>query len=239
MELDNALFSERPETFQAVDIDLAGGEAFGMVNPQVPVTAEHQSIVTMELISVDDGTPFDGLDGHVKQAFGFNISDHINFNNAVSLQDTEDRDFSEGSPAALAFPSAPEVAFVNFHLALEEKFPVFRNGDDAVPDDIKSLQGCRVRKAKLFGCFSGRDIQFKELDCPQPIFVTDVKPVNPSSAEIGEGIPAPFTAVSFAKDPVYFSALAACTKNKAFFPTRFLEKESGPIFTADKGLKAV
>ena len=104
---------------------------------------------------------------------------------------------------------------------------------------VSKALSCGVRKSKLFGGLSGRDIQFKELDYPQPFFVADIEPVNPSSAEIGESIFAPFAAVSFAKNPVYFSALTACTKNRPIFPTRFLEKEPSPIFSADKGLKAV
>ena len=239
MKLDNTLFSEGPETLQAVDVDLAGGESFSVVHPQVSVATEHQGVVTVELVGVNDRASFNGFDRHIKKTFGFNIPDHIHFNNAGSLQDAKDRDLAGGSPAALTFSSASEVAFVYLHLTLEKKFPVFGISNNAVSDGIESPQDRRIGKSKLFGSLSSRDIQFKELNYPQPIFGTDIKSVNPPSAEIGEGVFAPFAAVSFAKDPVYFSALTACTKNKAIFPTRFLEKEPSPIFSADKDLKAV
>jgi hypothetical protein len=239
MKLDNTLFSERPETFQAVDIDLTGGEPLGVVNPQVPITTEHQGIVTTEIVGIDNGTSFNSFDRHIKKTFGFNVSDYLHLNDAVPFQDAKDRDLTGGSPAAFAFSSASEVTFVYFHLTLKKKFSVFGSSNNAASDGIKSPQDRGVRKSNLLGRFPGRDIQFKELDYPQPFFVAGIEFVNPPSAEIGEGVFAPFAAVSFAKNPVYFSALTACTKNRPIFPTRFLEKEPSPIFSADKGLKAV
>ena len=239
MKLNNTLFSKGPEALQAVDVDLARGESFSVVHPQVSVTAEHQGVVAVELIGVDDGTSFNGFDRHIKKTFSSNIPDHIHLNNTVPFQDAKDRDLTGGSPAALALSSASEVAFIYLYFALEKKFSVFGISNNAVSDGIESPQDRRIRKSKLFGRLSGRDIQFKEFDYPQPIFVADIEFVNPPSAEIGEGVFTPFAAVSFTKDSVYFSALTACTKNKAFFPTRFPEKEPRPIFSADKGLKTV
>jgi hypothetical protein len=63
MMLDQSLLGPTPEPLQSVDGDLTGREALFMVHFQMPVSAEHQAVVTPELVSINDASPANLLDG--------------------------------------------------------------------------------------------------------------------------------------------------------------------------------
>jgi len=223
MKLNNTLFSERPETLQAVNVNLTGGEALGVVHPQMPVTAKHQGVVSLKFIGIDNGTAPDGLNGQTKDAFGGNVFNNFHFGNSVSFQDTEDRDLAGRSPAPGSFSSASEIGFIHLNLSLEKVF-IRTVGRDTLPDNIKRLQDRRVGKTQLLGCLPGRDFQFKELNQPEPFSGGNKYFTEPASGEERKFITALLTPVFPASYPVYFSGLAAVTEITAVFLTRFCQK---------------
>jgi len=231
MKLNNPFFSEGPETLQAVDVNLAGGESFGVVNPQMPVAAEHQGVVSLEFVGIDNGTAPDGLNSQTKDAFGGNVLNNLHFGNPVSLQDSKDRNLTGGSPAALSFSSASEIGFVHLNLSPEEIF-IGAVGHDAFPDSIKCFQDSRIGKAQLLGCLSGRDFQFKEFNQPEPFSGRNRYFAEPATSEKRELVTAPFAPISLASYPVYFSSPATVTKIMAIFLTRFCQKPVSPDFVA-------
>ncbi len=61
MVLDQPLLGPTPKSLQAVDVDLAGGEVLLVVHLQVPIAAEHEAVVALELVRIDDRIPADLL----------------------------------------------------------------------------------------------------------------------------------------------------------------------------------
>jgi hypothetical protein len=53
MIFNEPFFSEAPEIFQSVDVHFTGREDLLLVVPEMAITAEHQSIISSELIGID------------------------------------------------------------------------------------------------------------------------------------------------------------------------------------------
>ena len=68
MEVGQPLLGITPEPFQAVDVHLSGRKGFAVIDPQMPVAAEHQAVVAAELVGIDDAAATDGLDRLFQQA---------------------------------------------------------------------------------------------------------------------------------------------------------------------------
>ncbi len=83
-----------------------------MIDPKMPITAEHKSIVSAEFVRVHDRIATDSFDGPTKQGLGRYVSDDLHLDRPVTLQDAENRHLSRCSPATLPFVPATEVAFV-------------------------------------------------------------------------------------------------------------------------------
>jgi hypothetical protein len=64
-----------------------------------------------------------------------------------------------------------------------------------------------------------RKLQFKELNNPKPIAVTDPDFVNPASGKIMESIFTAFTSKLFSGDSVDFVAVTSTAETTVVFPT--------------------
>lgn len=120
--LDEPFLGPAPESLQAVDVDLAGGENLAVIHFQVPISTEHQAVVTFKLIGIDNGTSADLLDREPQQRFGRHIGNHGNVNNPVPLQDPEDRDLTGRSAATITLALAAKVALIQFDLTAQQSF---------------------------------------------------------------------------------------------------------------------
>jgi hypothetical protein len=52
MELNDFLFCLAPESFKAVIVDFSLGKSLPMVDPDVPVSTEHQKIIASEFVRI-------------------------------------------------------------------------------------------------------------------------------------------------------------------------------------------
>ena len=238
MKLGQSLLCIAPEAFQAVDIDLAGGKALPMIHPQMPVSAEHQRIIAAEFIGVDNRASADRLDRHVQQALGRDIPDHIDFHDAVSLENSEDGDLSSRAASAFPLASTPKVGLVQLDLAVHQQLAI-QVGQDRPAQDRDGLERGRIAQSDLLGNLAGGQLYLKELDDPQPALIRNSQPTDPAAREVVERVAAAFTAVPFTHDPVDFSAPTACTENAAIFRTCFFKEQSGSIFRFPDELKGL
>ena len=236
MEFYQSLLGETPKAFEAIDIDLARRESLSMIDPKMTIAAEHKSIIAPELIGVYNRSATDRFDGHAEQGLRRNVSDDFNLDRPVALQNAENRHFP-GCPAA-TFPLAPttEIAFVQLDLTSEKHIGIL-SGDDSKSDYRDRLQNCRITQSHLLSDLPGRDLEFKELNDPQPLLERDVQLIDPSIREVVEGVFTSFTSVSSADDPIYFSASTACTENRPIFPTRFFKEKSRSVFRLSNEFK--
>lgn len=190
-----------------------------MVDLKMPVATEHKRIVASELIGIDDGTPPDGLNGKVEQGLRLDIVNRFDFYYPIPLKYTEYRDFVKGTSASFAFPLSPKVALIQLDLPFEEVLIIAIMGQDGHSDDIDRLEHGGVAEINLLGNLPGRELQFKELDDPEPLFATYPEPVNPSSTKIMKGIATAFTPIPFPCNPVDIIASTSYAETTVVFPT--------------------
>ncbi len=109
-------FAKTPEVFNAVDMSLLVCKGFVMTDTSMLETFEVKSIIDSIAVGVNPGLgPHMGFYGPMKglpvEALG---KDHPNL--AVTLQKTENRDFSAGATSPLPLTDTAEVGLVNLYL---------------------------------------------------------------------------------------------------------------------------
>ena len=236
MEFDQSLLGETPKAFEAIDIYLARREALPMIDSKMTIAAEHKGIIAPELIGIHDRSATDSFDRHAEQRLSRNISDDFNLDRPVTLQNAENRHFPGCPAATLPFAPTTKIAFVQLDLTTEEHVRIL-SGDDGESDDRDRLQDRRITQSHLLSDLPGRNLEFKELNDPQPLLERDVQLIDPSIRKVVEGVFTSFASVSSADDPIYFSASTACTKNRPIFPTRFFKEKSRPVFRLSNKFK--
>lgn len=238
MKLGQPFLRIAPKAFQPIDIDLAGGEALAVIDSQMSVPAEHQSIVAAELVGVDNRASANGFDGHVQQTLRRDISNDLDLHDAVSLEKSEDGDLSGRASTAFPLASASEIGFVQFNLTPQKKIAV-QVSQDCPPQNRDRLERGRITQSDLLGNFAAGQLHLKELEDPQPLLIRNSQPVDPPARKVMERVAAAIAAVAFARDPIAFSAPTACTENTAISCTRFFKEQSGSIFRFTDELKGL
>lgn len=236
MKFNNAFFGITPKALNAIDVNFAVTKMLPMVNVDMPVTTEHQSIITFEFVGVNNASAPDHFDGQIKQSLGLDVFNSLHMDTAVSLEDAEDGNLVNRPTASFAFAFASKVRFVQFNCPIH---PV--RGPDTMtnrlPDDLDRLEGRGITQAHLLSNPAGRDFQFKELDDPQPLLGTNFSFTDPTVTEVMEGVVTPLTSVFFTQQPVDFIAITSAAKNMPLFPAEFTQIQSGTVFTFDDELK--
>jgi hypothetical protein len=236
MEFDEPLLGIAPEAFNAIDVNLAIAEVFSMVKIDMSIAAEHEGIITLEFVGVNNAPTPDHLDRQIKQGLGFDILDSLHMDKPVSLEDTEHWNLVGCSASTFALTLSAKVGFVQFNRPVHP----FRRRNampNRLPDGLDSLKGRGITQADLLSNSSGRNLQFKELDDPQPLLMADLNAIDPTVAEVMEGILTPLATVPFAQQPIDFIAVTPAAKNMPFFPAESTQVQPGTVFTFDDELK--
>jgi len=113
------MFSKTPKTFNTVDMILASVSKRFAVIQAMMFAQSFQRVVASEGIRVIH-RPFSRFlpDDRHELLFRYMLYDpriHL----AIALQKAKNNVFTSGTPSALAFPSATEVALVHFHFAVQ------------------------------------------------------------------------------------------------------------------------
>ena len=209
MVLDKALLGPTPKTLQAVNVNLAGGEAFLMVHLQVPVATEHEAVVALKLVRIDDRTPADLFDRQLQQGGCRDVSNDRHMDLAVALQDAQYRHFSGSASASVALAAASEVALIQLDLSAQQKGGILGLADNGQPDGLNGSVNGPISQAHLLGHLADGDLLFKELDQGQPLHTGQSSLFDPPSGELLEGILTMRATIASLSQFVKFSALAA------------------------------
>jgi len=169
MKFDHSFLGITPESFNTVDIHFTRGEEFFMIDLNMPVSTKHQGVVPSEFIGIHDTSSANGFDGHIQQCFSGNIFNHFNSDHTISLQDTKYRYLVSSSSPAFAFSSATEVTLIHFHFTAQKFFCIAGMCNNSLSNNSDSLEDRGITQSNLIGYFTGRELQFKELNDPEPI----------------------------------------------------------------------
>ena len=238
MELDEPFLGVAPEALNAVDVDLAIAKVFAMVKVDMPVATEHERIIALELVGVNNAPASDHFDRQVKQGLSFDVLNSLHMDTPVPLEDTEYGDLVSRPASTFSLALASEVGFVHLNRPVHP-FRRFNRIPDRLPDDLDGLEGRGITQTDLLSDPAGRDLQFKELDDPQPLFRADLNAINPTVTEIVKGVLTPLTSIPFTQQPIDFIAVTPAAKNMPFFPAEFTQVQPGTIFTFDDELKGL
>ncbi len=221
MVFHEPLLGPTPEALQPVDVDPPGGEVLVVVHLQVPVAAEHETVVAFELVGIDHTAPADLLDGEFQKRLRRDIGNATDMNPAVSLQDAENRHFAGRSPAPVALATAPEVGLIELDLAAQQRGGILGMTQDGHPDRVDGPVDGPVGQPQLQGHLVGGDLQFKELDHREPLHTAQPAVVNPTAREVVKRISTARTSISIIGQLVELSLLAAGAKSMSIFPAFF------------------
>jgi hypothetical protein len=237
VELDQPFLSEGPEAFQSIDIDFSAGISLFVVDPQMAITAEHQSVIATEFISVNDRSATHCLECHIQQRGCGDVFDDIDPDHSISLQNAENRDFMVSSPAAFPLSLSSKVRFVHFDLAAQ-KIVGFRSmGDDGLSDHGDRLEGRRIANPELLRYLPGREFEFEELKDPEPGLGRDFDFIKPATGEVVKSVSTVFAAELLIADSIDFIAPTTTAKNVAVFPAEFTQITSRLIFCVNNEFK--
>jgi hypothetical protein len=226
MMFNQPFFSIAPETFQAVDVDFAGREDLFVVDPEMAITAEHQSIITSELIGIDYTPSTHFFDRQIQKGLGTDVGQNLHLNNSLSLQDAENRDFVTSTSSTFAFTLTSKIGFVHLHFSFDQspaKGGAFSNY--APSNQIHCLQHCRITYTHLFGNLPGGKLQLKQLDDPEPVNGIYLQLTQPPPSPFKKCIAASLTTKTTIRKSIDFIALTPyAVPPKAGFHNRFAKK---------------
>lgn len=224
--LDQSLLRPTPEALQAVDVDLAGGEAGLVVDRQMPVAAKHERVVSLVAVGINNAAPPHFLGGDGEQRLGFDVRHDLDIDLPGALQEPENRDFSRCPSSAFTFSAAAEIGLVNLHLAAEQDLGVGGGAENGVADDHDRLVRGVISEAELAGDLPGREFELEEFDHAQPVGAGEAAQVQPAAGEVVKGVTAAGTA-AFSRDQFpQLPAVAARAK-----PLMVFEAKSQQVFS--------
>src|SRR3990172_9329066 len=225
MELNKSFFSITPEAFKAINVHFTRGKHLTMINPKMSIATKHKCIIAFKFISIHDRAASDSLNSHIKDRFCRNILNDINLNHPVSLQNTEYRDFIICPSTPLALTSTTKICLIKLYLTIKKFLGILIACYNGLPNNIYRFMYRWITKLYLLCYLSCRKFKFKKLYYPQPLLIRYFNLVYPSVTKVVKCISTPFTTVFFTYNPIYLTSRTSCTKNKAIFPTVFLEKQ--------------
>ena len=149
MVLVKPFLGEAPESFEAVDVDAASCEELGVVEVEMPVSAEHEAVVGLEPVRVHDATSADGLDREAQQGLAGDVGYLGNPDAPSALQNDEDSNLSGRSTATLPLASCAEVRLVEFHFPTQAFLSILRFTEDGHAQGRDGLVGGLVADSEL------------------------------------------------------------------------------------------
>jgi len=158
MVLNQTLLGPTPKPLQAVNVNLAGGEALLMVHLQVPVATEHEAVVALELVRIDDRASADLFDRQLQQGGCRDVSNDRHMDFPFPLQDAQYRHFSGSASASVTLAVAPEVALIELDLSAQQEGGILGLTDDGQANGLNGSVNGPISQAHLLGHLADGDL---------------------------------------------------------------------------------
>lgn len=179
-----------PEPLQAVEVDPASAELRPMVDLPVTIPTEHEGIVDLKPVGVNDAPPADLLDRQAQHGLSPHVGHPLDEPPAFSFQEAKDR---TGILPAAPRPRPrrplrrPPKWASSLSISLEQGGPILGVGHEGRPQGGDRFVGRVVSELELRGHLAGGDFQLEELDQAQPLTATEATAVEPAAAEVVAG----------------------------------------------------
>lgn len=190
MVFHDAFLGVTPEALQAVDVHPATREVFPVVHAKVSVAAEHERVVALVSVRVNDASPANLFDSESQHIFCPGAGKHFHEDSSLPLQNAENRDFAGGTPSPFPFSLPSKIRLVHFDFAAQEDIAIDGMGQDGGTDRVDGFICRIVGEAKLLSDLPDGEFQFEELDETQPLSGGKIPLVDPATGEVMEGVAA-------------------------------------------------
>ena len=234
MELVKPLFGKAPKAFQSVDVDSAPRKAFGMVDVEMPVAAEHEAVVGLESVGVNDASSADGFDREIQERLRGDIGNLFDPYAASTLQDAEHGDLSSRTAPAFPFAPATKVGLIKFHFPTQKSLAVLCVAENGQTKESDRFVGRLVADSQLAGHLSRRYFQFEELDHAKPLGTRQPALPDPPSREFLESVTTLAAASPAVRQTIQFSASATGTNALLEFEAISQHVSPGPSFAGNQ-----
>jgi hypothetical protein len=175
---------------QPVDVHPATREVFPVVHAKVSVAAEHERVVALVSVRVDDASPANLLDRECQHIFCPGARKHFHEDSSLPLQNAENRDFAGGTPSPFPFSLPSKIRFVHFHFAAKGHVAIGGMRQDGGTDRVDGFIRRIVGEAKLLSDLPDGEFQFEEFDETQPLSGGKIPLVDPAAGEVMKGVAA-------------------------------------------------
>src|SRR3972149_2846041 len=237
MMFNQPFFSIAPETLQAINVYFPGGEDLLVIDSEMTITTEHQSIISSESIGIDYASPTHLFNCKTQKGISTNIRHNLHLNYPLPLQDAENRDFVTSTTSTLTLSLTSEISLVHLYLSTDQTITSFPLYYYTLPDKIYCLKYSRITYIDLFGDLPGRKPQLKQFDYPEPVDCTYPQLAQPPTSPLGKSITTPLTAKTTIQKSIDSIALTPCAKTTAIFTQPPHQKTPGCIFSLNNKLK--
>ena len=190
MVFHDAFLGITPEALQPVDVYPAAGEAFPVVHAKVSIATEHERVVDLVSVGVDDASPANLLDGEGEHIFCSGGGNHFHEDSSLPLQNAENRDFAGGSPSSFPLSLPAKIRFVHLDFAAQEQIAISGMGQDGGTDRVGGVICRIVGEPKLLSDLPDGEFQLEELDETKPLSGGKISPVDPAAGEVLKGVAA-------------------------------------------------
>jgi hypothetical protein len=218
--LYNTLLRITPKTLKSVDVYPPSRKILPMIDLKMTITTKHKGIIAFKFISIDNASPSHFFNSQIQHRLRSNIGDDLNEGSPLTLQDTENRDFSGCPSPPISFSSATKVGLINLYFTPKQHLRIFRVSHNRKTNSSNRLINSVIRQSHLDADLPCGKFQFKELDDSQPLTTGQVPAVYPAAAEIMKGISATVAPSSAVCHDIESSEATFGTKPLLVFPAK-------------------
>jgi len=215
-----SFLSIAPEPFEAVNVDSPFNEIFTMVQVKMSIATKHERVIDFEFIGIDNATSSYFFNGKAQYRLSLDVWDYLHIDFPLSFQDAEYRYLIGGSTATLAFVSAAEVGFIEFHFTSQQLLGILSMSDNSRPQGGNSFIGGVVGDTQLLGHLSCGYLQLKKFNHPQPLSTREMAMVDPPATEVMKSIFASAASTASIRQTIEFPTVTTRTNSLLVFPAK-------------------
>jgi len=179
MKLDKSFFKISPESFNAINVRPSTRESFVVVDLEMSIAAEHNTITASNSMSINNKSALYSLDTQIKDGPSAYVIEDLSLDYFLSVQCLEYRNLFFSTSLAFSFTSSTKVSIVSLDLSGQEHLSMSGMASDSVSYHIEGFENCWVRGLICLEDFltetSGLESLVSQSQSPAEIFSLDIQ----------------------------------------------------------------
>lgn len=185
---DQPFLGITPEAFHAVNVHSTTREASPVIDFQMPIPTEHQGVIDLILVRIDDAPAANLRDGQLHDRPCFDVGQHLSPDTAIALKYAKDRHFPGSSTSSFSFSTAAEIGFIDLDFASQQPSSIIGMSHDSQAKCRYRSQCSSIGDAELKRDLPSRHLELEQFYQSQPISTTERSVIDPAAAEVMKGV---------------------------------------------------